>query len=66
MSTFLVTGGFNDAGNPLTQTIRADSFDTDEQFVVFKTGSVITHAIRAWQVDKVELLDPPTPDSDAD
>ncbi len=61
MATFLVTGGFNQDGQPLTQTIRADTFITDEQFVVFKTGSVVTHAIRAWQVDKVELLNPPVP-----
>ena len=61
MATFLVTGGRDENGTPMVSTVRADSFSTDESFIIFKTGNVITKAIMKWSVDTVEMVDPPVP-----
>lgn len=63
MSMFLVTSGRDEFG-PTTMTVNADKFETDEQFVVFKTGNVVVKAIRNWMVDSVELIDPPASTKD--
>ncbi len=64
MATFIVTGGRTDLGQPITSTVKADSFSTDDEFIVFKVGSVVIKAISRWQVDSVEMVDPPASKDD--
>ncbi len=60
MAMFAVKStGFTESGEPQITMVNADKFETDDDFVVFKTGSVVVKAIRNWQVDSVELMNPP-------
>ena len=59
MAIFAVKSGRDEFGEPIIFTVKADTFSTDNDFVVFKVGSVVVKAINRWQVDTVELMDPP-------
>ena len=61
-NTYIVHSGRDMEGNSQHSTVRADTFTSDEQFVIFKVGSVIVKAISKWQVDSVELVNPPNGD----
>ncbi len=61
MPTFLVQMGVNMDNIPITTTVRADTFAADDSFMVFKTGNVVVKAISVWQVQSVEMIDPPEP-----
>jgi|TARA_Y100000310_G_scaffold328215_1_gene396001 hypothetical protein len=59
VAIFAVKSGRDEFGESIVSTVKADTFATDENFVVFKVGSVVVKAITKWSVDSVELMDPP-------
>jgi len=59
MPTYIVNQGINQDNYPIITTVAADTFSTEDGFVIFKVGSVVVKAIRDWQVDSIELVNPP-------
>ncbi len=61
MAMFAVksTGFSSDGESAQITMVNADKFEHDEQFVVFKVGSVVVKTIRNWQVDSVDMINPP-------
>ena len=59
MPNYTVTMGRDESGQPKKSNVRADSFAQKDGFVVFRVGSVVIKAIRDWQVEAIDMEDPP-------
>ncbi len=65
-NTYIIHSGRDMNGETQHSTVRADTFTSDDQFVLLKIGSVIVKAIQKWSVESVELVDPPNGNSPKD
>ena len=59
MPNYTVTMGRDEAGQPRKSNVKADSFAVKDGFIAFKVGSVVIKAIREWQVETIDMEDPP-------